>query len=139
MGLYITDPPPYVANAEIDASFRSGEKSSWGSVRVGDMSSGQGLKIGDVVLPCTNVEINQEWDDELEVDYHTCANSQLEETMHNTGPVLTKTTQIRFLVSGCRVLSFLQMKNGVLYLSSPWKHVDCYFVTTRHELFEMPH
>lgn len=87
---YITDSPRYVANAELDASFRSVEKSSWGSVRVGDNTSGQGLKIGDVVLPRTSAEVYQEWDDELEVDYHTCANSQLEETMHNTGLVLTE-------------------------------------------------
>lgn len=87
---YITDPPCYAAKAEINASYGVAEQSSYGAVRGGDITSKQGLKIGDVVLARTDIWIYQEWDDKMEVDAYTCADSRLEEAMHklrqsNTG------------------------------------------------------
>jgi hypothetical protein len=59
-------------------------------VRGGDITSNQGLKIGDVVLARTDVCVYQECDDTLEVDAYTRNNSRLEDTMqHDLGPFIT--------------------------------------------------
>jgi hypothetical protein len=87
---YITDPPCYTAKAEINASYGVAEQSSYGAVRGGDITSHQGLTVGDVVLARTDVWVYQEWDDALEVDAYTRTNSRLEETMqHDLGPFIT--------------------------------------------------
>jgi hypothetical protein len=86
---YITDPPCYTANAEINASYGAKKQSSYGVVRGGDITSDQGLKIGDVVLARTDVWVYQEWNDTLEVDAYTSVNSQLQDTMQEVGPFLT--------------------------------------------------
>jgi hypothetical protein len=52
---YITDPPCFTAKAEISASYGVAEHSSHGVVRGGDITSDQGLKIGDVILARTDV------------------------------------------------------------------------------------
>ena len=82
---YIIDSPCYTAKAEINASYGVTEQSSYGAVRGGDITSNQGLKIGDVVLARTDVRVYQEWDDKMEVDAYTCADSRLEKAMHNLG------------------------------------------------------